>query len=188
MQALKSKIIQLAKKVYEELGPFGFIEEVRYEIALAYEFRKNGLKYLEQLQVNIMYDDQIVKEGKVDFIVFDENEKNGILVELKAKEKITGEYLHQLFTYYKAIKSSNSGFPKFISEKINGGLILNWELDKSILLENFKDSVESHHVPIEDVMKRYEREFDLWIVDISLTDKDEDVVGDNKEKKRKKKI
>ena len=86
MEELKNKIKELAEKVYREIGPFGFIEETKYETALAYEFRKAGLKYLEQLQVNIMYEDQIVKEGKVDFIVFDENEEVGILVELKAKE------------------------------------------------------------------------------------------------------
>ncbi|MEO0262528.1 MAG: GxxExxY protein [candidate division WOR-3 bacterium] len=142
MEELKRKIKELAEKVYKELGPFGFIEETKYEVALAYEFRKNRLKYLEQLQVNIMYEDQIVKEGKVDFIVFDEKEENGLIVELKAKEEIEGGFLHQLLKYYEAIKSEKSGFPKFLSEKIKGGVVLNWRLNKPIrnkLLEGFKE-------------------------------------------------
>lgn len=193
MKDLKEKIIELARKVYKELGPFGFIEELKYEVALAYEFRKNGLKYLEQLQVDIMYDNQIVKEGKVDFIVFDEKEENGILVELKAKDNITGEYLHQLFTYYEAITSGRGGFPKFISERIRGGLILNWKLDKGELLKNFKEFFDSRKVSVEDIMGKYkqkcEQGFNLFIVDI-LLDKDgskgEEVEGDAGEKREEK--
>jgi GxxExxY protein len=141
MEELKNKIKELAEKVYKEIGPFGFIKETEYESALAYEFRKAGLKYLEQLQVNIMYEDQILKGGKVDFIIFDEKEEVGLIVELKTQEDIAGEYLHQLLKYFEAIKSEKSGFPKFLSEKIKGGIVLNWKVNKQIrnvLLEEFE--------------------------------------------------
>jgi len=55
MEELKATVVELAAKVYREIGPFGFLKEADYERALAYEFRKSNLKYLEQLQVNIMY-------------------------------------------------------------------------------------------------------------------------------------
>lgn len=174
MEELKKKIKELAQKVYMELGPYGFIEETKYEVALAYEFRKNGLKYLEQLQVNIMYEDQIVKEGKVDFIVFDEKEENGLLVELKAKEDITGEYLHQLLKYYEAIKSGRSGFPKFISERIKGGMVLNWRLNKSIkntLLEGFKEVEDIEVYPDRDKYLMYKDIIDLVELEIPIEKK-----------------
>ncbi|MEO0254845.1 MAG: GxxExxY protein [candidate division WOR-3 bacterium] len=66
MEELKRKIGELAEKVYKKVGPFGFIKDTEYETALAYEFRKKGLKYLKQLQVNIKYEDQILKGGKID--------------------------------------------------------------------------------------------------------------------------
>jgi len=177
IEELKNKIKELAEKVYKDIGPFGFIDEPKYEVALAYEFRKAGLKYLEQLQVNIMYEDQIVKEGKVDFIVFDENEEIGILVELKAKEDITGEYLHQLLKYFEAIKSEKSGFPKFLSEKIKGGIVLNWKINKpikNVLLEEFEKKEEKEIEPPVEKFKEFKDIVE--IVEISLP----------KEKKRKK--
>ncbi|MEO0290633.1 MAG: GxxExxY protein [candidate division WOR-3 bacterium] len=130
MEELMEKIKELAQKVYKELGPFGFIEETEYEAALAYEFRKNGLKYLEQLQVDIMYEDQIVKEGKVDFIVFDEKEENGIIVELKAITEIYDKFLDQPIKYYEAIKSEKSSFPRFLANKIKKIVVLKWEINR----------------------------------------------------------
>ncbi|MEN3046973.1 MAG: GxxExxY protein [Candidatus Hydrothermales bacterium] len=174
MEELKQKIKELAQKVYNELGPFGFIEELKYEAALAYEFRKNGLKYLEQLQVDIMYEDQIIKEGKVDFIVFDEKEENGILVELKAKEDITGEFLHQLLKYYEAIKSEKSGFPKFISEKIKGGIILNWRLNKAIknvLLEGFEKTEEIQITPNLEKFEKYKDVIEIVEIEVPVEKK-----------------
>jgi len=169
MEELKNKIKELAEKVYREIGPFGFIEETKYETALAYEFRKAGLKYLEQLQVNIMYEDQIVKEGKVDFIVFDENEEVGILVELKAKEDMTGEYLHQLLKYFEAIKSEKSGFPKFLAERIKGGIVLNWKVNKpikNVLLEEFERKEEKEIEPPLEKFKKFKDIVD--IIEISV--------------------
>lgn len=159
MEKLKEKIKELAEKVYKELGPFGFMKETEYESALAYEFRKNGLKYLEQLQVNIMYEDQILKGGKIDFIVFDEKEENGIIVELKAAEDITGEYLQQLLKYYEGIKSQKTGFPEFISAKIKGGMILNWKINKAIkntLIEKFEKPQE---IPVTLDIDKFKQQY-----------------------------
>ena len=169
IEELKNKIKELAEKVYKEIGPFGFIKEGEYEAALAYEFRKAGLKYLEQLQVNIMYEDQILKGGKIDFIIFDEKEENGIIVELKTQEDITGEYLHQLLKYFEAIKSEKSGFPKFLSEKIKGGIVLNWKINKpikNVLLEEFEKKEQKEVEPPVEKFKEFKDIVE--IVEISL--------------------
>ncbi|MEO0276380.1 MAG: GxxExxY protein [candidate division WOR-3 bacterium] len=175
MEELKRKIKELAEKVYKELGPFGFIKETEYEAALAYEFRKNGLKYLEQLQINIMYEDQILKGGKIDFIVFDEKEENGIIVELKTVEDITGEYLHQLLKYYEGIKSQKTGFPEFISEKIKGGIVLNWKVNKAIknkLLEGFRETEEISVTPdIDKFKEQYGDIIDLVEIEVPVEKK-----------------
>jgi len=80
---VKSKSGRISSKSLLWIGPFGFLKEADYERALAYEFRRSNLKYLEQLQVNIMYEDQILRGDTVDFVVFDEKEEAGLIVELK---------------------------------------------------------------------------------------------------------
>jgi GxxExxY protein len=180
MEKLKAKVVELAAKVYGEIGPFGFLKEVDYERALAYEFRKSNLKYLEQLQVNIMYEDQILRGGTVDFVVFDEKEEVGLIVELKTQEEITGEYLHQLLKYFEAIKSQESGIPKFLAEKIKGGIVLNWKVNKYIkntLLEEFDKKKEEREVEL--LFEKFKKLKDsVDIIEIKI----------NKEKLRKKNL
>ncbi|MEO0254758.1 MAG: GxxExxY protein [candidate division WOR-3 bacterium] len=175
MEELKRKIKELAEKVYKELGPFGFIKETEYEAALAYEFRKNGLKYLEQLQVDIMYEDQVLKGGKVDFIVFDEKEENGIIVELKTQKDISGEYLHQLLKYYDALKSQKTGVPRFLSEKIKGGMVLNWKTYDAIkdkLLEGFQEADKiSVTLDIDKFKEQYGDIIDLVEIEVPVEKK-----------------
>ncbi len=92
-----------------------------------------------------MYGTQVVKRGIVDFIVFDESEEIGILVELKSKANTNGEFLHQLVKYYEALTDKNGTFPKFISDRIKGAVIINWiSSDKTgkILLEEFEEQSE----------------------------------------------
>jgi len=160
MKRLKEKVKSLAKRIYKELGSFGFIEETRYETALAYEFRKNGLKYLEQVPVDIMYEDQIIKRGEIDFIVFDEKEKNALLLELKAVGETRGSSVHQILKYYGAIKKENSTFPSSIANKIKGGLVLNWVSNikgqENLLMDEFVDRTE----------KEYTEENFEWLVDM----------------------
>lgn len=150
IRKLKEKIIDLASKVYKELKPFGFIDEKEFESALAYEFRNSGLKYLEQLQVDIMYEGQhVVKCGKVDFIVFDQNEEIGILVELKLLSDVKDENIDQVIKYYESL-SKNPHFPSFISNKIKKGIILLWRKPKSLLHSTFsKESGKS--ISLEEI-------------------------------------
>jgi GxxExxY protein len=183
MEKLKAKVVELAAKVYCEIGPFGFLKEADYERALAYEFRKSNLKYLEQLQVNIMYEDQILRGGTVDFVVFDEKEEAGLIVELKTQEEITGEYLHQLLKYFEAIKSEKSGVPKFLAEKIRGGIVLNWKVNKYIkntLLEELDRKKEEKEVELLfEKFKKFKDSIDIIEIKINK----EKLRGKNLERK-----
>jgi GxxExxY protein len=171
MEELKATVVELAAKVYREIGPFGFLKEADYERALAYEFRKSNLKYLEQLQVNIMYGDQILRGGVVDFVVFDEKEEVGLIVELKTQEEITGEYLQQILKYFESIKSENSGFPKFLAKKIKGGIVLNWKVNKYIknaLLEELDKEKEEKEIEILlEKFKKFKDSIDIVEIKIS---------------------
>lgn len=167
VKVLLDKIVELARKVYEELKPFGFANEKDYEVALAYEFRKNGLKYLEQMQVDIMYGEQyVIRRGEIDFLVFDEKEEVGILVELKLASGVEGSNIDQAIKYYKSIKY-NSHFPSFISDKIVGGIILVWDKDPDILYDIFEDKIHNEYASSEQVDYSGHRD-DIEIIQISV--------------------
>jgi len=141
---LKSLVLDLARKVYQELGGFGYIEEKVFERALAQEFRRHGLTYLEQVPVDILYEGYVVYRGVVDFIVFDPQEQEGLLLELKAQTKLDGAWVHQIVKYYEALTGEGSTFPRFVVERIRGGLIINWTVDsaqKGILLEELGERI-----------------------------------------------
>ena len=53
-EGLTSDIIRIFYKVYNELG-YGFLEKV-YENALAVEFRREGLKFGQQVPVRVFYE------------------------------------------------------------------------------------------------------------------------------------
>lgn len=170
MKKLKKLIKDLAKKVYKELGSFGFIEEARYETALAYEFRENGMKYLEQVPVDIMYRGQIIKRGEVDFIVFDEKENNAILLELKAIGEAKGSSVHQILKYFEAIKDESGSFPRKIAKKVKGGLVLNWVSNKGqedLLKGEFVDHTEKEYIS-EDFEWLEDKKKDFEIFEVEL--------------------
>ncbi len=144
MVAFKNLVLDLAKKVYRELGSFGYVDEKVFERALAQEFRKHGLTYLEQVPVDILYEGHVVLRGVVDFIVFDPEEREGLILELKAQTKPDGAWVHQIMKYLQSMTEEGSTFPRFVVERIKGGLILNWTVDtaqKSMLLEEMEERI-----------------------------------------------
>ena len=48
------RIIGLAMKVHNQLGP-GFVEKI-YEKALAYEFKRENIKFKEQADIRVRYE------------------------------------------------------------------------------------------------------------------------------------
>ena len=79
-------IVDAAYHVHKRLGP-GLLESV-YEVVLAYELKKRGLKLKRQVPVAIVYDAIKFDEGfRADLIVEDK-----VIVELKSVEKVIPVY------------------------------------------------------------------------------------------------
>ena len=79
--------------VYKALDP-GLLESV-YEEALAYEFKKRGLKVERQKEVPIHYDGQILNTAlRLDMLVEDQ-----IIIELKSVKDLQDVFFKQTRTY-----------------------------------------------------------------------------------------
>ena len=92
---IAKKIIGCAIEVHKILGP-GLLESI-YEEALCHEFHLKGLKFKRQQSVPIPY--KSIKLGtdlRLDLIV-----ENKVIVELKAKEKLSKIDKPQLLSYLK---------------------------------------------------------------------------------------
>lgn len=95
INSLTSKIIGLAIEVHSNLGP-GLLEKT-YEECLCIELENNGLKYECQKLVPIIYKGKEIKDAyRMDILV-----ENGVIIELKAVEKIDKVHKAQLLTYLK---------------------------------------------------------------------------------------
>jgi GxxExxY protein len=86
-------VIDAAIKVHRALGP-GLLESV-YEIVLAHELAKRGLKVERQALIPIEYNGLKFREGFRADVVVEEK----IIVELKSVENIQPVHKKQLLTY-----------------------------------------------------------------------------------------
>ncbi len=94
---LTEKIIGCAMKVHRHFG-LGF-PEIVYKRALIIELEKIGLKFKQEIEKDIIYDDQLIYKRRLDLIVEDV-----VLVELKAiKEVDKGDY-NQILNYLRVFK------------------------------------------------------------------------------------
>ena len=85
-------ILEAAFRVHTVLGP-GLLESV-YEVVLAHEIRKRGLKVERQVSIPLVYDGIRFEEGfRADLIVAEL-----VSVELKAVEILTKAHSKQLLT------------------------------------------------------------------------------------------
>jgi GxxExxY protein len=88
-------VVDVAVKLHVALGP-GLLESV-YEVILAYELRKRGLKVETQVPVPVIYETVKMELGfKADLIVGDK-----VIVELKSVSDLAGVHKKQLATYLK---------------------------------------------------------------------------------------
>lgn len=101
MQYYKSditgKIIGCAQKVHRFLGN-GF-QEVIYQRALEIELHKEGLKFEREKEMDIFYEDALIGNRRVDFLV-----DSDVMVELKAITKLEDVNVAQLINYIEAYK------------------------------------------------------------------------------------
>jgi GxxExxY protein len=92
---IATHVVDAAFAVHSKLGP-GLLESV-YEICLAHELERRGLKIARQLTLPIIYGDLSLDSGlRLDMLVGD-----SVVVELKAVEKILPIHYSQLLTYLK---------------------------------------------------------------------------------------
>ena len=86
-------VVDAAYHVHKRLGP-GLLESV-YEVVLAYELKKRGLKPVRQLAIPIAYDSLTFDEGfRADIMV-----DGKVVLELKSLESVAKVHKKQLLTY-----------------------------------------------------------------------------------------
>jgi GxxExxY protein len=87
------QIVDAAFQVHTTLGP-GLLESV-YEVVLAYELEKRGLRTLRQQAVPVVYQGTRIEIGfRADLIVEDQ-----VIVEIKSVEMIAPVHKKQLLTH-----------------------------------------------------------------------------------------
>lgn len=118
LNSLSNKIIGLAIKVHKELGP-GFVERI-YEKALAYEFEKEKLPFVQQRAIKVRYEDLEVGNQRVDFIVEDE-----IIIELKAVSEISEIHQAQMISYLRTINKRLGLILNFAKKKLEIKRVVN---------------------------------------------------------------
>jgi GxxExxY protein len=95
MNNITETIIKCAFKVHSKLGP-GLLEKA-YEICLAHELKKTGMKVDSQVSMPVKYDNINIDIGyRLDLLVEDK-----VIVELKSVEDVTDVHKAQLLSYLK---------------------------------------------------------------------------------------
>lgn len=86
-------VVDCCFKIHTKLGP-GLLESV-YEEVLCYELRKNGISYIRQNPVKIIYEEVTLDIGFIADIVVE----NKLILELKSVETLKAVHHKQLLTY-----------------------------------------------------------------------------------------
>jgi iron complex transport system substrate-binding protein len=97
LNSISGTIVDAAFHIHRTLGP-GLLESV-YEVVLAHELEKRGLKVERQKSVSITYDGLRFDEGfRADLIIED-----CVVVELKSVEQLSPVHSKQLLTYLRLL-------------------------------------------------------------------------------------
>lgn len=92
---LTEEIISCIIRVHQTLGP-GFLENI-YRKALMIELQKNNLKYENEKEIIVKYDEHEVGRHRIDLLI-----ENKIVVELKTVENLSKAHYAQIKSYLKA--------------------------------------------------------------------------------------
>ena len=99
IEIIANKVFNCGLKVHRELGA-GLLEGI-YELCLAHEINKMGLKVERQVQLPIGYDGITFEAGmRLDLLV-----EEKLIVEIKAVESLLPVHQAQLMTYLKLTKN-----------------------------------------------------------------------------------
>ena len=93
INAITFKIRAAAMIVHRRIGPGCF--EKAYAPCFAYELQRQGLQFVREVPIPLLYDDLVIQNAyEPDFIV-----EEVVVAELKVKEVLTGSDSAQLRTY-----------------------------------------------------------------------------------------
>ena len=88
----RDAVVAAAEKVHSVLGE-GYLESV-YEAAMAIEFRKNGVPYSVQNNIEVLYEGGCVGMQRLDFVI-----DGKVAVELKSTGSISKAHVAQTTAY-----------------------------------------------------------------------------------------
>ena len=131
-------VVGAAMRVHEVLGRG--LEEAIYQEALDIEMRKRGLKPEREKRIDCYYEETKLNKHYVADFYF-----NGIIIELKAVNKILPEHRSQLFNYMRLTHTKRGVLINFFGSHLYSEryLYLDSEDDFILLTEdNFKDYIE----------------------------------------------
>jgi len=113
---ISKEIVDSAYKIHTTLGP-GLLESV-YEVVLAHELQRRGLRVERQLPIPIEYEGIRFEEGyRLDLLVEDK-----VIVEIKSIEKIAPIHKKQLLTYLRLLNKRLGLLINFNEELIRNGI------------------------------------------------------------------
>lgn len=92
---LTQKVIGAAIEVHRTLGP-GLLESI-YEEALCHEFDLRGIRFMRQVEIDVVYKDKVIKGQRIDILAEGE-----VIVEIKSLTKLPEVSTAQLLSYIKA--------------------------------------------------------------------------------------
>jgi GxxExxY protein len=113
---IATQIVDAAFKIHKQLGP-GLLESV-YEVVLAHELKKRGLRVVRQAPIPIVYDDIKFDEGfRADLIV-----GGKVVVELKSVEAVVPVHKKQVLTHLRLANLKLGLLINFGEELIKNGI------------------------------------------------------------------
>ncbi|HZF00486.1 MAG TPA: GxxExxY protein [Methylomirabilota bacterium] len=113
---IATQIVDAAFQIHTKLGP-GLLESV-YEIVLAYELQKRGLRVARQVPIPIVYEGIKFDEGfRADLIVEDK-----VIVELKSVEAVAPVHKKQVLTHLRLMNLKLGLLINFGEELIKNGI------------------------------------------------------------------
>ena len=113
---IATPVVDAAFNIHTKLGP-GLLESV-YEVILAHELQKRGLRVVRQKPIPIIYEGVKFDEGfRADLIVEDK-----VLVELKSIETIMSVHKKQVLTHLRLMNLKLGRLINFGDEFIKNGI------------------------------------------------------------------
>ena len=110
------QVVDAAFQIHKRLGP-GLLESV-YEVVLAHELTKRGLRVARQVPVPIQYEGMKFEEGfRADLIVEDK-----LIVELKCAQGVSAAHKKQLLTNLRLTDKRLGLLINFAEEVIRDGI------------------------------------------------------------------